>query len=84
MSIIKNQLKNFRQNTSLPVLAKVFEKLMNKRMMDFINNFKILNSNHFGFILDLNTSDALMEFLDSAYEAMNKNKVLLAIFFESL
>ena len=77
----KYQLKNYRPISTLLVLAKVFENLMRKRMMDFINSFNILNSNQFGLIPDHNTSDALLEFLDNnAYEAMNKNKVLLAIF----
>ena len=40
--------------------------------MDFINKFNIPNSNHFGFIPNHNTSDALMDFHDNAYEAMNK------------
>ena len=67
----KDQLKNYRPIATLPVLAKVFEKFMHKRMVDFINKFRILNSNQFVFIQDHNTSDALLEFLDIAYEAMN-------------
>ena len=53
--------------------------------MNFIKKFIILNFNQFGFIADNNKSDALMEFLDNEYEAMNK-KILLAIFlfFQSL
>ena len=50
--------------------------------MDFINKFNFLNSNQFGFIPDHKTPDALLEFLDNAYEAMNVNKVLLAIFLD--
>ena len=78
----KYQLKSYRTITTLPVLAKVFEKLLHKRMMDFVNKFNILNYNQFGFIPDHNTYDALLEFLDNAYEAMIKNKVLLAIFLD--
>ena len=77
----KAQVTIYRSITTSPVLAEVFEKLMHVRMMDFINKFNFLNSNQFGFILVLSTSDALMEFLDNASEAMNKNKMLLAIFF---
>ena len=47
--------------------------------MDFFNRFKILSSKKFGFIPYHNTSNALLKFLDTAYEAMNKNKVLLDI-----
>ena len=78
----KYQLKKYRPITTVPALAKVFKKLMHTRMMDFINKFKFLNSNQFGFILVHNISYALLEFLDNAYEAMNKHKVLLAIFLD--
>ena len=49
-------------------------------MMDYIDKFNIVNSNQFGYISDHNTSDALLGFIDNGYEAMNKNKVPLAIF----
>ena len=49
-------------------------------MMDIINKLKNLNSNQFGFIPDHNTSDALLEFLDNAYEVMNKTKCSLLFF----
>ena len=78
----KGQLKNYKPTTILVVSAKGFEKLMHKWMVDFINKFNIINSNQFGFIPDHKTSDALLEFLDNAYEAMNKNIVLLAIFLD--
>ena len=78
----KDQKKNYRPITTLPVLAKLFEKLAHKRMMNFINKFKIINRNQFGFIANHNTSDALLEFLDNAYDAINNNDVLLAIFLD--
>ena len=51
-------------------------------MINFINKFNFLITNRFGFIPDHNTSDALLELLDKAYEAINKNKVPLAIFLD--
>ena len=55
-------------------------------MLDLSTKLNILNSNQFWFVPDHSTSDALLEFIDNAYEAMNKNKVLLAffLFFQSL
>ena len=52
--------------------------------MNFIKKFIILNFNQFGFIADNNKSDALMEFLDNEYEAMNKSKVVLVFFSKAL
>ena len=78
----KYQLKVYRPITTLPVIAEVFEKSMHKQIMDFINKFNILNSNQFVLIPDHNTSYALLEFHNNAYEAMNRKKVLLAIFID--
>ena len=62
----KDQMTNYRPITTLPVLAKVFEKLAHKRMMCFISRFNLLNTNQFGFLAGQNTSDAPTDFLDKA------------------
>ena len=76
----KDQTTNYRPITTLPILAKMFEKLAHKRMICFINSFNLLNSNKFGFLAGQNTSDALIEYLDKGYDAINRNRVLLTIF----
>ena len=63
-------------------LLKFFENLVHQQMIDFINKFNILSSNQFWFTPDHNTSDALLEFIDNACEAISKNKLLLAIFLD--
>ena len=78
----KDQTTNYRPITTLPVLAKIFEKLAHKRMTNFIDKFNLIGRNQFGFLAGHNTSDALLEFLDKAYDAINQNKVLLAIFLD--
>ena len=50
--------------------------------MNFINEYNILISNQTEFIRDHNISDALLEFLENAYGAMNKNKVFLVVFLD--
>ena len=49
-------------------------------MIEFINKFNIVYSKKLGFVQDNKTSDALLELLDNAYEAIKK--VLLAIFLD--
>ena len=62
-------MTNYRPIITLPVLAFFFEKLAHKRMMCFINRLSLLNTNQIGFLAGQNTSDALTEFLDKAYDA---------------
>ena len=75
----KDQMTNYRPITTLPVLAKVFEKLSHKRMMCLISRFNLLNTNQFGFLAGKNSSDAPTESLDKAYDAINQNRVLLTV-----
>ena len=51
-------------------------------MICCINRFNLLNSNQFGFLARPNTSDAAIEFLDKAYDAINQSRVLLIIFLD--
>ena len=76
----KDQTTNYRPITTLPILAKIFEKLAHKIMICFINRFNLLNSNQFRFLAGQNTSEALTELLDKSYDAINLNRVLLKFF----
>ena len=55
---------NFRPICTLPLLSKLFEKLVYKRFISFIYKFKILYEKQFGFRTGTNTTDALLEYLD--------------------
>ena len=76
----KDQTTNYRKNTTLPILAKSFEKLAHNKMICIINRYNLQNTNQFGFLARQNTADAPTEFSDKAYDAINQNIVLLAIF----
>ena len=40
---------NYRPISILPVFSKIFEKIMYKRLLDFINKHKLLYKFQFGF-----------------------------------
>ena len=73
---------NYRPISTLSVLSKVFEKLLHKRITNFLTKFKLINKTQFGFQKGKCTSDAILEFLDNAYESLNNKKYLLAIFLD--
>ena len=76
------QISNFRPITTLSVFSKLFEKLVHKRLLKFITKFSIINLNQFGFQKSKNTSDAILEFLDYAFESLNNNKFLASVFLD--
>ena len=48
-SVKKDQMINYNSITTLPVQAKILEKLSHKRMMCFISRFNFLNTNQIRF-----------------------------------
>ena len=45
----KTEFINYRPVSILPIFDKIFEKIIHKRIMSYIDTFKILNENQFGF-----------------------------------
>ena len=63
-------LANYRPISTLPFLAKVFEKLMASRANKFLLKNNILNMCQFGFKSDFGTNDALISFMNYVYDKL--------------
>ena len=55
-----NSIANYRPIYMLPVLSKMFEKLMCARLDSYLKPNNILCTNQFGFSKNSNTSDAII------------------------
>ena len=66
----------------LPFLSKTFEKLMCARLDSFLKLNNILCTNQFGFRKNSNTSDAIIEFLDYVYSALDKKQSPVAVYLD--
>jgi len=73
---------NYRPISILPVLSKVFEKIMFIRLQSFIKSNNLLNDHQFGFREKSSTSDAVSQFLDFVFESFNAKISLLAVFLD--
>lgn len=72
-------VSNYRPISLLPNLSKIMEKLMRSRLVNFFEQFNILSEQQFGFRTGRDTSDAILEFLDYAYSALDSRNHLVAI-----
>ena len=75
-------MKNYRPISMLPFLSKLFERLMYSRLVTFLEKYNILSNEQFGFRKNSSTSDAVVEFLDNAYRAMDDKNYLIAVFLD--
>ena len=78
----RTNISNYRPFSVLPIISKIFERLMFGRFTKFLNRNNILVPHQFGFREKLSTSDAILEFLDSVYSAISDGKFLISVFLD--
>lgn len=76
----KDILDNYRPISLLPVFSKLLEKAVKTRMLQFMNQYEFLSEKQFGYMENLNTEDALLQFLTPIYEDLNDNKKVAGLF----
>ena len=59
--------------STLPLLSKVFEKTMHKRIIKFFSKFNIRFSDQFGY---------LSKFIDNSYSNFNDKNILILVFID--
>ena len=78
----KSLVNNYRPITITPVLSKVFEKLMFKRLIIHLNKNNILYKHQFGFRKEHSTELALFELTDSICKALDNGEYCVGIFLD--
>ena len=73
---------NYRPITTLPVLSKLFEKLLHSRMCSFASEYNLIVSFQYGFQSGLSTSNALLEYANEAYETFNDREINCTAFLD--
>lgn len=73
------EMSNYRPISLLPIFSKILEKLMYSRVIDFINRYKILYENQFGFQKGLSTEFAINSLLNNIIKCLEEKKVNFCI-----
>ena len=76
----KHSEENYRPISLITFISKIFEKLMTRRMNSFIKENRILSDNQFGFREGRSTSDAVLELVNDAAEALDRGDYCVAVF----
>ena len=74
------ELNNFRPILLLSIFDKIIEKLMHKRLYDFLEQHRILFDNQFRFRKNNSTSYARMEIREKIKESIDSGKYGCGIF----
>ena len=62
---------NYRPISSLPFLSKIYERLIANRILSFFNKHSLFSEHQFGFLKNRSTKDALYDFSENIYDALN-------------
>ena len=78
----KHLVENFRPISLLNPIAKIFEKLMYRRLLSFFHKFDLLSKYQFGFLPKKSTDNAVLTFLHDVYLSSINGEELMAVFID--
>lgn len=77
-----DNVNNFRPISVLPAVSKILEKLINSRLIDYLDKFNILSNTQFGFRKGKSTEDAVVALTNLVTQKLDKGMKSLAIFLD--
>ena len=75
-------MNNYRPVSLLPVISKVLEKLVHKRICSFLRKKLLLFDSHFGFRNNHSTIDVILEFIGKVIKGFGKGEKMVAVFLD--
>lgn len=78
----RDAIENHRPISILPVLDKIFEKLLFSRIYSFVTKYSLLAHNQYGFRKGLSTSHATLKLLEDVLPAFSRNSFSASIFID--
>lgn len=78
----EDDVSNYRPISVLSVISKILEKLINKRLLSYLNKFNILSNTQFGFRSGKSTEDAVSALTSVVAEGLDNKKKCLAVFLD--
>ena len=73
---------NYRPVSVLSILSKVFEKIMYSRLMEYLETYKSLINNQFGFRKYHSSYMALMLLMDDLITSLEKGDIVIGVFLD--
>ena len=76
-----DDVSNFRPVSVLPVVGKVFERLVHNQLYSYLQEHKMLDSAQFGFRPGHSTQDTLVSMVEEWRVALNEDRLVGSVFF---
>ena len=76
------RIENYRPISLLSNIDKIYQKLMYKRLINFLNATKIIYAHQFGFRKKHSTTNALLKSIEMINETLDSGKFACAVFID--
>lgn len=77
-----SQLANLRPISLLSIFSKIFEKIVNIRLINYLNKNNFININQYGFRKGTSTEDALINVTNEIYTNLNESNKVSGLFID--
>lgn len=78
----KAEIENYRPVSVLPIINNIFERVINSRLLEFVEKCNLLYDFQYGFRKNCGTNTALSEIFDMLYCDMNERKKCTGLFMD--
>ena len=78
----KNEATNYRPISLLPLFAKMLEKVIKHRLVDFLDKNDLITDNQFGFRKSHSTELAVIDIQNTLLRTLDNNKLTCTIFLD--
>lgn len=78
----RDSISNYRPISVLSVFSKIIEKIMNKRLVSYLNKYNIISERQFGFRQNKSTEDAILTLSTTLVEQLDKGNKCLTAFLD--
>ena len=75
----KKLRSNYRPISSLPTFSKIYERCITNRIISFFDKFSLFSDKQFGFLKKRSTKDAIFDFTETIYDALDSKKHNISI-----
>ena len=73
---------NYRPISILPLMNKIFEKMLYVRIDNFLTECKIISKNQFGFMKNRDTQQATLKLFQNIIPQLEQKKVVCCVFLD--
>ena len=78
----RDKVNNYRPVCSLSPLSKIIEKVVNNRMVEYLNKFNLFSKTQYGFRKNMGTEDALLNYIDLIQNNLNQSDETISLFLD--